>query len=612
MFEAYKIGIRLSLAENVSAGIVGLTRHFRNGDIAVTQFNNRLLQVQKTLAAGAAMTGVGLFGLKMWDGPISQAKAYANQLSNINLLGMKQAEVAEVVNKAWATSREVVTTTATENLAAFRELRTAFGGEGEHTREALAMLPLVQRAKAVMEAVSGKPQEHLAYDMVKAIELRTVGGMTPEKMMAQAERMTQTLVAMGGTLNVHDFHMAIKQAKTSGMTLSDDFVYGYLPTLMAEVKTGHGGAQSAGTVLETMRRAIAGGRIPEKMIGNWLDSGMLSEDGVGRGGAKNRHVKPGAVMGTDLFLSNPYAWATTIADPAIHRLMEKRKVSFDVATAMLFGDRNAEWGVGTLIKKSAQFERDRKMIDGASGIESYNKLLKTNPQLADMALHAQWKNLQAQLGFQVLPEVIKGTMWMTDRIKELTKWFEENKGAAKAFMWALAGLSGLAFIGGNILLFSAALKGIQLIGLKSLATTLGEAGVAGGLGMLAKAAGVFMAAYAGWAAGGWLNDNVINPLVEKVSGVKGATLGTYIYDLTHPNEGKELTGTTARAPYSNEGRNRYVKPAEQKPIVLKGDVNMDGRKVGTVMWNQLGTELQRPQAGRGPFDSVMSLQPPQY
>ncbi|WP_338755008.1 hypothetical protein [Ralstonia sp. RRA.1] len=52
-----------------------------------------------------------------------------------------------------------------------------------------------------------------------------------------------------------------------------------------------------------------------------------------------------------------------------------------------------------------------------------------------------------------------------------------------------------------------------------------------------------------------------------------------------------------------------MKPADQKPIVLKGDVNMDGRKVGTVMWNQLGTELGRPQTGPGTFDPAASLRP---
>lgn len=50
------------------------------------------------------------------------------------------------------------------------------------------------------------------------------------------------------------------------------------------------------------------------------------------------------------------------------------------------------------------------------------------------------------------------------------------------------------------------------------------------------AAAVAGAGYAGWKVGGWLNDNVINPATEKLTGVKGQTLGGAIYDLLNPTQ----------------------------------------------------------------------------
>src|SRR5260363_27582 len=110
--------------------------------------------VQEPGLKGGLSLGVGVAGLSLFKGPLKDAMAYQNQLSNLNVLGMKQAEIAEVVGKAWQVSRDVVTSTATDNLKAYRELRSAFGAGHEH--EALSVLPQVQMASSILEAVSGQ------------------------------------------------------------------------------------------------------------------------------------------------------------------------------------------------------------------------------------------------------------------------------------------------------------------------------------------------------------------------------------------------------------------------------------------------------------------------
>ena len=54
--------------------------------------------------------------------------------------------------------------------------------------------------------------------------------------------------------------------------------------------------------------------------------------------------------------------------------------------------------------------------------------------------------------------------------------------------------------------------------------------VGSSLASLGPAIGVASAAFAGFKVGSWLNENLINPLTEKVTGEKGATLGTVAYD----------------------------------------------------------------------------------
>lgn len=56
------------------------------------------------------------------------------------------------------------------------------------------------------------------------------------------------------------------------------------------------------------------------------------------------------------------------------------------------------------------------------------------------------------------------------------------------------------------------------------------------LGVLGKLSAVAAAGFAGWEIGTWLNDNVINPGVQKLTGDKDQTLGGWIYDKLHPDE----------------------------------------------------------------------------
>jgi hypothetical protein len=186
------------------------------------------------------------------------------------------------------------------------------------------------------------------------------------------------------------------------------------------------------------------------------------------------------------------------------------------------------------------------MIEQANGINAYQKLLKTDPELAERALHKQWSNLLAIIGYQVMPDLIKGTMWLIDRLKTLSEWVKNNEGKTRLLVTAFAGLSSALLLGGAVTVLSGAFRGLGLAlalekagglaGIASLGTRL--TGAATGLGALTKAAGIFMAAYAGWKIGGFLNEHVINPLARKLPGAdENDTLGTWFYEITHRNQG---------------------------------------------------------------------------
>src|SRR5260364_7051 len=391
MFEAYKIGIRISLINHAASGLLGLSRQFMRAEQSARELEARILSIKHQALKGGLSLGVGVAGLSLFKGPLKDAMAYQNQLSNLNVFGMKQAEIAEVVGKAWQVSRDVVTSTATDNLKAYRELRSAFGAGHEH--EALSVLPQVQMASSILEAVSGQKQAHVGFDMVKAIEIGTKGAISTNAIQRQAEMMTQAIVGMGGTVTVSDFHQALKYARTAAPYLSE------------------------------------------------------------------------------VFAQNPLAWANTYAAPAIQRLMRTKHLSEVDAYYALTKNRIAAFGLQTLVNKAQQFERDRILIERASGIDAYRQLTRTNPQLATQALHTQWKNLKTQVGIAPLPETLAGLHGLTETLKKLNAWAEKNTGTVKGLSIAFTVLSGALAFRDTVLLLADAFR------------VLGAAMLWGGLGV---------------------------------------------------------------------------------------------------------------------------------
>lgn len=648
MFDAYKVSVRLSLINGVSTGLTNIVTQLgivnKTVDGTQSHFNLLHTQMQKIqkmglIGGGVAATGFGL--LHMFKGPIHEAKELQNQISNLNILGMKQAEISEVIAKSWKTSREVVTTTAAENIKTYRELRSAFGAGHEH--EALGILPNVQRVGGILEAVTGKKQEGIGFDMVKGLELTVRGALSEELLQRRMGMMTKSIVGMGGTVDAHDFHMALKYAKSGAMSYSEDFLFKYLPTLIQEFKTGkHGGASSAGTALNAGYRMIVGQQISKENIQNWIDGGLIDKSRV----AANAHHKgtskllAGAVAGAALYGENPEAWAIQFGLPAVQKLMTTKHITQDQAVQALTKDGNKSFLLNTLINKAQQFERDKKMIEQADSIEAYNKLIKTNPQLADMALHNQWKNLQAVLGYQVLPDVIKGTLWLIDKMKNLTEWFGKNEAFAKKLMYGFAGLATAMAIGGTLVLLKAGFEGLgvalKISGLKGTATGIAEVGKAlmfPGVGSLGGSAGL--------AALG----STLTTLAGGLVGLGAACASmAWLLDWAMPNKpdehGRRRAGRSSFGPtedwrpaktvddhpgmifqragrggswvpdpsnYSNEGRGQFIPPPNGPDVTVHVHNKLDEHGLTTKIVKNMGKAAERAALSSGSsFDPTRS------
>jgi hypothetical protein len=485
MFEAYSVAVRVTLVNGVANGLMSMSRMFAktHGDAVALQ--RTIDNIRFRALAGGALLGVGLFGLNMISKTLPYANEYTRQLALMNTLGMKQAEIAQVVADAWRTSYLVPTTTTAQNLATFRELRSAFGSDAEGQAHAAAMLPVVGRLQGVMQSLTGKAQEHVGFDMVKAIELRT-GVMTTQALQRNAELMSKAIIGMGGTVTVSDFHGALKMGKIATNKWSDDFTYNYLPTLMQELKTAHGGgAQSAGTVLMSLYQQMHG-RMTKAAMPLWVASGLVKPSDIVKNATGQYQMKPGAVAGTRAFRAEPVPWVQQYLRPAVDRLAKAQGITPETAINAMFSNRNAAFGAYNMYFKAAQYERDKLTIGRADGsYGAYQKLLKTDPTLAAQALQSQWQNLLAQIGFSIMPQLVAGTLKLMGVLRDLSQWAHKHPTLVKALVVGFAALSAAMAFGGMVLLLSAAFSAVALV-----APIVGAAvgAVGAGLGALLAAA----------------------------------------------------------------------------------------------------------------------------
>ncbi len=500
MFEAYKIGVRLSLTNGITTGLMAIISQFRAFDKQVHSANNKLSDTEKMLRGikrqllvGGAMMGGGALGFSLLDKTVNAGREYAHQLSLMNSAGMKHLEIVKATQAAWEAGKSVPTASVTENLAAIRDLRMVFGD----TAHATAFMPSVQKAQAILqmfrhgEAGSGKAE---AYEMAKALEMK--GAVkTPEQFMSQADMMTRALVATGGKIGASDFLSAFKYGRAATSGWNDSFAYTILPTLIQEMKTkggSGGGAGGPGNALMSAYSAVVGGAIPQKSLKVWQKLGLLDPSKVvwdKVGSAKG--VAPGGIMGSDTFQASPYEWANKFLIPSLKKAGYQTEAQQKQVLQYLFPNRAAGFVMSQFVTQGWKFERDQKLIGQAQGFGAYQQLLKDDPEMAKLALHKQWESLLAILGYQVMPAVIKGTQWLIETISSLSKWFSENQTLAKMLMYSLAGLSAVLLVGGvGVTLWAAfSLIGVALTAGGGLATLLVLS--AGALTAFAIAVGLF-------------------------------------------------------------------------------------------------------------------------
>ncbi|HED1589912.1 TPA: hypothetical protein R4S86_000400 [Enterobacter asburiae] len=456
--EAYKVAVRLSLTENVTAGLIGLTRHFATAENSAAKLRNQLTSIGKMTAVGGGLMAIG-FGLtKGLDAALKSAKDVAMAQADFKTLNLNAMEMAEVNATAMEQTHKTLGSTIAGNIRLIQDLHTAFGD----LHHALELAPQFTRYETVVKAALGERAADGAVNaMARALEHR--GGKVvndPKEFQKELAMATQVQLATKNRVSPKDYLQASQTGKMAYALLSPEYLYGQFAGLMSM----NGGFQS-GTALMTAFSSLIGGHMDKKAKGFLADIGMY-EEGVSKNrlklmqdamkgmSADERKIYMQSIGGESLLaggLKSQYAAMFANPDQLAAEMAKNVRARFgqgmtDEQVAELIAknfNRNTGNFIGQHILNRVKFAKDTAIFRHAQDYNAAYDTYMNSPDGAALALSSSWTNLKAVIGLQLIPVVTRLTFGLAKLFDKMSEFAEKHPTMTKMATYAVAAAAGL-------------------------------------------------------------------------------------------------------------------------------------------------------------------------
>lgn len=589
MFEAFKIGVKISLMSNAASVLGAIATQLRTVDGHVNGVNRQFTQLEKALEriktktlVGGAMAGAGLYGLSMFKAPLDEAKKYEVEMQRIFALGMGDKASKDAIK--FAQGMKTYGTSALENMTMMRDAMTIFAD----VHHAEMVTPLLARMKfannAMFGSESGAQKERTFMNMLKVIELR--GGLaSKDKFEHEANMVQRVITATGGRVGPDEWLNFIKTGGVAAKSLKDSAFYYQMEPLIQEM-----GGQRVGTGLMSAYQNLFQGRTSvrsaqEMMRLGLLDPSMVEYNKIGM----VKQVRPGALAGGDLFKSSPVEWMESVLLPKLAAKGITGDEGIKDTLGTILGNRTASNLLTQMFLQRSQIRKNERLNAGADDIDSLYGRAKDTLAGKEIDLRAKWRDVLKELGMTVLPVAIRAVEGLTSVLKSVSRFAQEFPTLTKGVVILFGVLAGAAAVGGVVMLASAAF------------TALGTALAFVGGGAVVAALGTAFTAIGA----------VIGPVALGLASV-AATLGLMKFLTKEAKAGPTSSHGALEDFYAGRGNQsgRYYGLTSKAGAGRGngyGDVYLDGRKVGVITSKHQAKELGRPATGGRGFDGSMTL-----
>lgn len=617
MFNAYKIGVTISLLNHVSPALSRMTSDFAKTDTEAQKLQKRLDSIRLGFTGGLASIGAGIGLARPFMVGITEAEKFERAMLRIkNIGGMDGGSVAQI--RSDALSGKFRGIAATETVDLFRDLHAAFGD----THEAKEFLPQFANFARITQALYGKSAiagEEDVRALAKLAERRG-GTKSPEAMKEQFDLAMRVQNASGGAVTPKDLLAFQARMGAMGIGLSND---GFMKmwALMQEQ-----GGSKAGTALNSAMQNLVNGRGTEgsghilRKIG-WVDERENQKHLKAIYGDKWQNhlnkITADSLVGVDLAKKDMVGWVQNIGLPLINKYVDslgikdlkQRESTITSLLAQALSNRLGADSAALIATQLTRIMKDYHIAETSGGVDETGRSLDESPLAKIQDLKARWENGLINLGESALPVVVPLMEKMTDVLKEFNGFAAKNPGVIEAVSSAFMGLAGILVAGGIISMLVSTAKSFRLLGetlriidgsSKSAVIAAGEIGtsastVAGALARLSAALAPFMVMFA---ATKWVEDTS----EDKARVESRRSIGEFLNKWVIPEwlqghmNGSVSEYEKKRQELNGGGEYLLLPKQTSQTIQVSSSIQIGGKEIANVVTTHLANSLGRPSA----------------
>ena len=652
MIDAFKLGVSLSLTDNVSSGAAVIARQMLGVGNAASSAQSSILAAKVALGGFVAIAAGGAL-LGMTAALAASGRELLNEQALLRATGATAVEVAQSSARAWEVAGKLIGTSVSDNLRQITNLRNVFGDLG--TAETL--LPEFQRSGQLLKATTGKDSSAEVGHLARFVEMRGKAS-NPEDFKREMDALTTMFVATRGAVAPRELVNFMQRAGAAGRALSTESMATLIPSLIQ----ASGSGDIVGTQLAAMRRQVIGGIMTRQQAETMSRYGLLEKSGPARTLSKRDFAEAkakGLVDKDDSFSSfrqhvvvnprsvpnradastDPYAWINKNLNAEFKKLDTNGQLD---AITRMFGSETSRRFAGFLTQNRVNIDKDRENYNRtASAAESRGErvgddLLRDSPTLAVDRVGVAFNNLFTALGTPAAKLSVDLLNGLAGGVTAINQVLVANPMIAQTLVGVSIGLGAALVVLGGIAVVGAAVAfigggvvaGVLAIGaafgvLAAVISSVKLSDVLDGIGIVFRQFGETISgwttrigeAIAGFAA---TSAQAIQAVVEFVSalpgkvlsglgGLAGSALGAAKDAVVGmPNRilgsGEPAAGaapTASRISYAPVGRGAGPERIEV-PVVL------DGREITRVVTDRQARDASGPGRGTSRFDGRMS------
>lgn len=550
-------------------------------------------------ALAAAGFGAAGYGIYEAEKSAIDAAAETSHLRAVLLAqGVSQVAAGDLIEQARTIARSTPGLTIADVVKAGIDLKSVLGGTDTNPNSlqpASAALPAFAQTMSLLEAIGNKRGDP-TFAAAKAQELlghladERTGGVSAEELQRNLDAANRVAIATNMRVGPSDYLAFAKQARIAGISADDEFLYRYAPALIMEM-----GGQRAGTGVAAFGRQFMAGTMTQNRAEMLKKLGILDKSASWKHGQVQnipQHLQNSAEAYAD-----PSKWIWDTLKPALEkagitgRLAQARFISQLASTAVGSGF------IASNLTQEASIKKEAANIGAAkTGGAALQGMFDEDFMLQLSNFQKAWHNFMTDMGGPLLEPASALLYALTAGLNQLGQWAHDNPllakrigevaGAFALFAIGTSAYAGLMFLAGPMIRVAGAMA---LFG-KGMAAATGADVLIGILGRLVPILSFFLGMKPSETNKG--EGDVLQRFREMSPEDKRKAMDPSQWSKEHPGA---ATSGAGNAP--DQSRHLWIPGGGDKGSQQHGDVYLDGKKVGQVLWPHLANEISRPASG---------------